>query len=143
MIVNDLGIASVAALVAEAKPPLVVDTNAVKTGTVALERFEPVAGRHAKEVQRGGGTRRRRPNASPPTRTRTSLGGGNESYLSDGLPRRLYCRQAHLSWDSLLPFRLMSHGTRPVLENRSLLCDVLARVHALDTVVPRGHLPPR
>ena len=55
MIVNDLGIASVAALVAEAKPPLVVDTNAVKTGTVALERFEPVARRHAKEVQRGGG----------------------------------------------------------------------------------------
>ena len=56
---------------------------------------------------------------------------------------RVQFDQAHLSWDSLLPFRLMSHGTRPVLENRSLLCDVLARVHALDTVVPRGHLPPR
>ena len=55
MIVNDLRIVGVAAFVAGAKPPLVVDTNAVKTGTVALERFEPVAGRHAEEVQRGGG----------------------------------------------------------------------------------------
>ena len=55
MVIDDRRIVGVTAFVAEAKPPLVVDANAVKTGTVALERFEPLAGWHAEEVQRGGG----------------------------------------------------------------------------------------
>ena len=53
--IGDFDFVGVTADPAEAQTPLVIDTNAVLTGTLAFERFEPVAGRDA-EIFEGVGT---------------------------------------------------------------------------------------
>lgn len=45
MVISDFDFVGVAADPTEAQTPLVIDTDAVLTGTLAFERFEPVAGR--------------------------------------------------------------------------------------------------
>lgn len=45
MVISDFDFVGVTADPTEAQTPLVIDTNAVLTGTLAFERFEPVAGR--------------------------------------------------------------------------------------------------
>ena len=55
MIVHDLDVVRIAVLPVEANAPLVVDVNAVLAGTVALELFEPIAGRHPKILELLGG----------------------------------------------------------------------------------------
>ena len=59
MVVNDFNIQRPRCGPHKAHPPLVVDADAVLTDTVALERFEAIAGRRAKELQRARGVQLR------------------------------------------------------------------------------------
>src|SRR5947207_11479294 len=51
MVVHDLHAVGVAVLPDEADAPLVVDANAMLPRPVALQRLEPVAGRHAQRIE--------------------------------------------------------------------------------------------
>jgi hypothetical protein len=55
MIVHKLDVVSVPFTPAEADAPLVVDANAVLTGSVAFQRLQPVARRYPQGFQRSGG----------------------------------------------------------------------------------------
>ena len=55
MRIDDLDVQGIAVFPAKANSPLIVNANAVLTGAVALELFEPVARRHAKVVDRVSG----------------------------------------------------------------------------------------
>jgi hypothetical protein len=55
VVIGDFDFVGVAVDPAEAQTPLVIDTDAVLTDTLAFKRFEPVAGRDA-EVIEGVGT---------------------------------------------------------------------------------------
>lgn len=55
MVINDFDIQRITVLPTEANAELVVDADAVLACTVALERFQSVAGRHAQKVECGGG----------------------------------------------------------------------------------------
>ena len=63
-----------------------MSTPAPRSRKPAIPRAAPITCR----IATSGGTRPGRPNSSLPTRARTSLGGGNESYLSDEPP--WHCR---------------------------------------------------
>ena len=52
VIVHNFSGVGVPVIETETQPPLIVDSDAVRTGAVAFERFESVARRYAKEVQR-------------------------------------------------------------------------------------------
>jgi hypothetical protein len=51
MVVNDLHLLRSSVRPHETDPPLVVDPDAVLSGSVTLERFEPVTGRNTKVVE--------------------------------------------------------------------------------------------
>src|SRR5262245_8754500 len=55
VIVDDLHFVSVTRKATEADAPLVIDSNAVLTGPVALQRLKPIARRDAQEIQGGRG----------------------------------------------------------------------------------------
>lgn len=55
VVIGNFDFVGVAADPTEAQTPLVIDTDAVLTGTLAFERFKPVAGRDA-EIFEGVGT---------------------------------------------------------------------------------------
>ncbi len=59
MTIHDLRIEGVSLDETEAETPSVVDADAVRASAVAPQRFEPVAGRHAKEVECRGRARLR------------------------------------------------------------------------------------
>jgi hypothetical protein len=46
MVVHDLNVLSTYSRPAEANPELIVNTDAILPGAIALERFEPIARRH-------------------------------------------------------------------------------------------------
>jgi hypothetical protein len=54
MIVNNFHIVGFAVQKSEAKPPLIVDSDAVLSRAVAAQFFQPVTGRRAQEVQACG-----------------------------------------------------------------------------------------
>jgi hypothetical protein len=51
VIVDDFHFVSVARTPPEPDTPLVIDSNAVLTGSVAFQRFKPIARRDAQEIQ--------------------------------------------------------------------------------------------
>src|SRR4051812_37179236 len=53
MIVDDFSVFGVGSIPAETEPELIVDAYAVLPGAVALQRFQPIAGRNAQEIKRG------------------------------------------------------------------------------------------
>ena len=55
VVVGDFDFAGIAARPAETETPLIIDADAVLAGTLAFERFKPVAGRDP-EVFKGVGT---------------------------------------------------------------------------------------
>lgn len=59
MIIDDLDIEGVARFEPEADAPLVVDTNAPLSLSLALERFEPVARRHSQVFDSSRGVQHR------------------------------------------------------------------------------------
>src|SRR5437762_13703735 len=59
MVVHDLHAVGVAVLPDEADAPLVVDADAVLPRPVALQRLEPVAGRHSQRIEPSRGVKLR------------------------------------------------------------------------------------
>jgi hypothetical protein len=55
VVIDDLDIQHVSILPAETHTELVVDADAVLAGPVAFQGFQSVTGRHAQEVECGGG----------------------------------------------------------------------------------------
>lgn len=55
MIVDDLDVKGIAVLPTETDPPLVINTDAVLSGAIALELVEPIARWHAEVINRLGG----------------------------------------------------------------------------------------
>ena len=51
MIIHDLDFIRIASAPYEAEPPLIVDSDAVLAGAVALERLQAISGRNAKILQ--------------------------------------------------------------------------------------------
>ena len=52
MIIHDLDLVGVPITPDETNPPLVIDANAVLSGPVSRQRFQPVAGWHTQILQR-------------------------------------------------------------------------------------------
>jgi hypothetical protein len=51
VIIDDLYVMSIARTPSETNAPLVVDPDAVLTGPVTFQRFQPVAGRNAQKIE--------------------------------------------------------------------------------------------
>jgi hypothetical protein len=54
MVVNDPDIIGCSVMPSKTDPPLLIDADAVLPPPIALQRFEPIAGRYAEIVQRSG-----------------------------------------------------------------------------------------
>ena len=51
MVIHDLDILRMSLNPAKADTELIVDADAVMPGTIALQGFQPIAGRHTQELQ--------------------------------------------------------------------------------------------
>ena len=51
VIINDLNVVGIAVVPSKADPPLIVDPDAVLTGSVALELLEPISWRHSQIIE--------------------------------------------------------------------------------------------
>ena len=56
MVVSDLDVIGISVNEPKADAPLVIDPDAVLTGAISFQRFEPISWRHPEIIQRLGGS---------------------------------------------------------------------------------------